>query len=196
MAPPDRSRTVDGFSAFQDHGGAQRPPVVLSRSPHACGDEASKANSDGRGLRPPLPPDALGEIRGRFSFLAIWGLDNAPALVIMSSMRTLSHRSGNHHRRGRQRHPCEVLKSNAKRNTLAQGQQKGQMMSDQSQPQTPPLALVGVDALVRCPFCHEDGFDLPGLKSHLAVDCEVWANTPTLTRYFFRNAEERKNDAE
>ena len=30
---------------------------------------------------------------------------------------------------------------------------------------------------VTCPFCGEDGFDMPGLKDHLVCDCEVFAET-------------------
>lgn len=29
---------------------------------------------------------------------------------------------------------------------------------------------------VRCPFCQEEGFDLPGLKSHLMQGCEEYNN--------------------
>lgn len=36
-----------------------------------------------------------------------------------------------------------------------------------------------------CPFCAEDDFDMPGLKSHLASgDCEPYNRTQVLTRRF------------
>lgn len=33
-----------------------------------------------------------------------------------------------------------------------------------------------------CPFCHETGFDLPGLKYHLENYCEMYAITQILNR--------------
>ncbi len=34
--------------------------------------------------------------------------------------------------------------------------------------------------LIACPFCKEDGFDLVGLKSHMARYCEVYQKTEDL----------------
>ena len=30
---------------------------------------------------------------------------------------------------------------------------------------------------IKCPFCQEDDFDLPGLKHHLLMYCEAYRNT-------------------
>jgi hypothetical protein len=36
---------------------------------------------------------------------------------------------------------------------------------------------------ITCPFCGEEDFDKPGLKSHLEHgDCEVWNNTERIKR--------------
>ncbi len=44
---------------------------------------------------------------------------------------------------------------------------------------------------IKCPFCDEEDFDLPGLKSHLDNgDCEVFNSTEVLIRWFGRGDEE------
>lgn len=35
---------------------------------------------------------------------------------------------------------------------------------------------------VKCPYCGEDGFDHPGLKSHLLTDCRIFKETENIPR--------------
>jgi hypothetical protein len=45
---------------------------------------------------------------------------------------------------------------------------------------------------IECPFCHEDGFDLEGLKYHLEYYCEIYAITDNLRNPYFLTGEELK----
>jgi hypothetical protein len=45
---------------------------------------------------------------------------------------------------------------------------------------------------IECPFCHEDDFDLEGLKHHLEYYCEIYAITDKLSNPYFLTGEELK----
>jgi hypothetical protein len=47
---------------------------------------------------------------------------------------------------------------------------------------------------IRCPFCCEDGFDLPGLKSHLINDCDIFPQVENISRIFQTNSATNLND--
>ena len=54
---------------------------------------------------------------------------------------------------------------------------------------------VTVEAIVRCPFCGEEGFDFVGLKSHLQHgDCEPFENTELASRIFLRTFNAANSD--
>lgn len=46
-----------------------------------------------------------------------------------------------------------------------------------------PFDAAGGDT-IKCPYCSEPDFDDVGLKSHLLNDCDVFRETPNLTRVF------------
>jgi hypothetical protein len=39
-----------------------------------------------------------------------------------------------------------------------------------------------LDLDIECPFCHEKGFDLIGLKIHIENYCEIYAITPVVDK--------------
>jgi len=44
---------------------------------------------------------------------------------------------------------------------------------------------------IQCPFCGEVGFDLVGLKTHLAVDCDAFERTDLANTFRFESAADR-----
>lgn len=45
---------------------------------------------------------------------------------------------------------------------------------------------------IECPFCHEQDFDLEGLKYHLEYQCEIYALTDGFTNPYLLTGEELK----